>query len=515
MLRIAVVGSGIAGLIAGLALAGRAETTVFCKAGLGESNSRYAQGGIAAVLDPELRTPGDTVAWHVADTLAAGAGLNDPAAVELLCREAASVIRVLAGHGVDFDADEAWPPGSGHWALGLEAAHSFARILHVGGDASGAGIVAALAAAVHRCVEASTLQLREHTELLELLVRDGAVRGVRTWTGSGAEIEQEFDAVLLASGGGGQLFEHTTNPAGATADGLAAAWRAGAVVQDLEFFQFHPTLVDHERPFMVSEAVRGEGAVLLDEHGERFMLDVDPAAELAPRDVVARGIAAKIASGGKVFLDARGIAAERGAGFLARRFPGISAQLADRGFDWARQSVPVIPGAHYWMGGIATDLAGRSSLRGLFAIGEAACTGAHGANRLASNSLLEAAVFAARAARAALGAEQHGPWPVFEATPLGLENGLLDPEPGEIPRLMMSRAGLIRDAGSLAVAAKQLALFRPDAPLVTAAQLLVAAAQAREGSIGAHWRSDFPHRDLPQPSATPRRSWINSERLAS
>jgi len=245
------------------------------------------------------------------------------------------------------------------------------------------------------------------------------------------------------------------------------------------------------------------------------MLDVDPAAELAPRDVVARGIAAKIASGGKVFLDARGIAAERGAGFLARRFPGISAQLADRGFDWARQSVPVIPGAHYWMGGIATDLAGRSSLRGLFAIGEAACTGAHGANRLASNSLLEAAVFAARAARAALGAEQHGPWPVFEATPLGLENGLLDPEPGEIPRLMMSRAGLIRDAGSLAVAAKQLALFRPDAPLVTAAQLLVAAAQAREGSIGAHWRSDFPHRDLPQPSATPRRSWINSERLAS
>lgn len=501
MKRIAVVGSGIAGLTAALALAGRAEVTLFCKARLGESNSRYAQGGIAAVLDDSRRTPGDTVARHAADTVAAGAGLNDAEAVQLLCREAPSVIDGLAGYGVDFDADN-----TGRWLLGLEAAHSFARILHVGGDASGAGIVNALAAAVRRCSAAGTVQLREHTELLKLQLQAGALTGLRTRTASGNEAVADFDSVLLASGGGGRLFEHTTNPAGATGEGLAAAWRAGAVVQDLEFFQFHPTLLDHGRPFMVSEAVRGEGAVLIDERGDRFMREVDPAAELAPRDVVARAIAGKIASGGKVFLDARGVAADRGAEFLAQRFPGISAQLADRGFDWATEPIPVIPGAHYWMGGIATDLSGRSSLRGLFAAGEVACTGAHGANRLASNSLLEAAIFAAQAAKTALATEPADPWPVFAASPLRLENGQLDPEPGEIPRLMMNQAGLIRDAGSLAVAAKQLALFRSEAPLVTIAQLLVAAAEARQGSIGAHWRSDFP-----QTSEAPRRSWINAD----
>lgn len=503
MKRVAVVGTGLAGLAVASGLAGRAEVTVFSKGELGESNSRYAQGGIAAVLAPGSRSRGDSVAAHVADTFSAGVQFNDPVAVRLLCAEAATVIDSLAAQGVDFDTDS-----DGDRALGLEAAHSFARILHVGGDASGAGIVRALSSVVLRLVAAGSLVLREHTQLLDLVVQHGVVAGLRSRSAVADEID-EFDAVVLASGGGGRLFEHTTNPEGATADGLAAAWRAGAVVQDLEFFQFHPTLIDHERPFMISEAVRGEGATLIDQRDERFMLAVDAAGELAPRDVVSRGIAAKVASGGQAFLDARPIVARQGPGFLAKRFPGISAQLAERGIDWETQPVPVIPGAHYWMGGVATDLSGRTSLPGLFAVGEVACTGAHGANRLASNSLLEAAVFAARAVPAVLQDSQAG-WPVFEASPLTLENGDLVPEPGEVPRLMMNRAGLIRDAGSLSVAAKELALFRADTPMVTAAQLLIAAAHAREGSAGAHWRSDFP-----EASTAPRSCWINTERTAS
>lgn len=502
MKRVAIVGTGLAGLTLAMGLAGRAEVTLFSKGGLGESNSRYAQGGIAAVLAPGKRSPGDSVAAHISDTLDAGARFNDPAAVQLLCTEAAAVVDSLAAHGVELDTN-----AKGEWSLGLEAAHSFPRILHLDGDASGAGIILALSSAVRQLADAGVLHLREGTELLDLVVQEGVVTGVRCGVEPQISETYEFDVVVLASGGGGRLFEHTTNPEGATADGLAAGWRAGAVVQDLEFFQFHPTLIDHERPFMISEAVRGEGAVLIDEHGERFMLALDPAAELAPRDVVSRGIAAKIASGGRAFLDARPLVARHGQGFLAKRFPGISAQLADRGIDWGVEPVPVIPGAHYWMGGIATDLSGRTSLPGLYAIGEVACTGAHGANRLASNSLLEAAVFAVRAAQSILSPTNLGPWPVFEATPLQLEHGELTPEPGELQRLMMNRAGLIREAGSLATAAKQLALFRAEAPMVLAAQLLITAAQAREGSVGAHWRSDFP-----EPSMAPRQCWVTSER---
>lgn len=501
MLKVAIIGSGLAGLTAAIGLAGRAEVTLISKAELGESNSQYAQGGIAAVLSEQLRTPGDSVASHVADTMTAGAQLNYRDAVEMLCEQAQHTIESLAADGVEFDRN-----ASGQWALGLEAAHSFARILHVGGDASGAGIVKALAAIVLQLARDGKLHLREKTELVDLQVDSGQVTGLQLRSDEGQKMTETFDVVVLASGGGGKLFEHTTNPQGATADGLAAAWRAGAVVQDLEFFQFHPTLIEHERPFMVSEAVRGEGAVLIDQTGERFMLAVDPAAELAPRDVVSRGIAAVIAAGGKAFLDARPVAAKHGLGFLAKRFPGISAQLLDRGIDWEREPVPVIPGAHYWMGGIATDLSGRSSIRNLFAIGEAACTGVHGANRLASNSLLEAAVFAARAVKAVLAPPVRAEWPSFAAQPLALENGVITPEPGELPRLMMSHASLIRDADSLAVAAKQLTQFSADAPLVTAAQLLVAAAQNRQGSIGAHWRSDFP-----ELSDQPRHCWIKNE----
>ncbi|MEE1619571.1 L-aspartate oxidase [Brachybacterium sp. J153] len=385
-MSVLVVGSGIAGLTAALRLAGRTEVLLVSKGALADGATARAQGGIAAAIDPA-----DSPAAHAADTLAAGGGLGDPAAIRLLCEAAPSVIAELADKGVVFDA-----------GLGLEGAHSRHRILHAGGDATGAAIQAALQSAL-----ADRVEVREHTVLVDLVVRAGRVVGAVLLGPDGVLVEQRADAVLLATGGAGQLFSRTTNPLTATGDGVAAAARAGAVLADLDRVQFHPTATPGAH--LVSEAVRGEGAVLRDARGERF---VD---ELAARDVVARAMARTMAAqdGAPVLLDATAL----GADFLAARFPTIDAAVRAEGLDWGREPIPVTPAAHYWMGGIRTDLDGRTSLPGLLAAGECACTGVHGANRLASNSLLEGAVFGARAAESALATPRSSASPPGPSSP--------------------------------------------------------------------------------------------------
>jgi L-aspartate oxidase len=334
----------------------------------------------------------------------------------VLCTEARFDIGGLQRFGVGFDLDDDGDP-----ALGLEAAHSAPRILHAGGDATGARVAQALIKAVLDAEAAGRIQVIGSAQVTSLLQAEGRASGVNFLLG-GRELGVHGDAVLLATGGAGQLFAQTTNPVVATADGLALAWRAGAAVADLEFFQFHPTCmvrpVDAREnegngagantgPLLISEAVRGEGAILVDARGERFMPAYHPDAELAPRDVVSRSIALHLAAlgdpNGHVFLDARVIEASRGKGFLARRFPTLSARTREAGVDWTREPVPVAPAAHYWMGGVVTDLYGRTSVPGLLAAGEVACTGVQGANRLASNSLLEGLVFGRRAVTAFLG----------------------------------------------------------------------------------------------------------------
>ena len=544
MASVLVVGSGLAGLIATVrATDAGHNVTLVTKAALPESNTRYAQGGIAAALFPE-----DSVDAHVLDTLRAGAGLCDPAAVRVLCAEGPARVRDLIRFGVDFDRDE-----SG-LTRGLEAAHSRSRVLHVGGDATGAAIEAALVATVRGRAASrparspgagrsgGRMQILEHTMLTDLVVRDrrdGRVAGAIVLGADGALQTLDADVVILATGGAGSLYLHTTNPAVATGDGVAAAWRAGASVTDLEFYQFHPTALAVPGAPLVSEAVRGEGAVLRNVRGERFMLTVHPDAELAPRDVVARAIAREMAiqCGKPVLLDARMLGRE----LLERRFPTITAACQAAGLDWASEPIPVAPAAHYWMGGVVTDLWARSSLPGLYAVGEVARTGAHGANRLASNSLLEAAVFADRAVRA-LGAASGLP-PVappaveppaveplsvqppatFEfdgdfvghaavlpptisvsskiSVELGMTHGF---SRDALQQLMWEAAGVHRSGAGLAAAAGTLAGWRAggsasatiaeheDRNLLDLARLAVGAALAREESRGAHHRADFP-----------------------
>ncbi|WP_406637631.1 L-aspartate oxidase [Pseudarthrobacter quantipunctorum] len=402
--RLVVIGSGIAGLYAALlATDAGASVVLLTKGGLDHSNTWYAQGGISAVLDEPA--PGDTAAAHITDTLQAGAGHCNADAVRLMCTQARHDIAGLQRFGVHFDLQPAGSP-----ALGLEAAHSAPRILHAGGDATGAKVAGALIQAVLSRKAAGVLTVITNAHATSLLHDDGTITGVEFLKG-GNRAELRGDAVLLATGGAGRLFAQTTNPAVATADGLALAVRAGARTADLEFFQFHPTCLVRNagpassglagEPLLISEAVRGEGAVLVDGNGKRFMRAYHPDAELAPRDVVSRSIALHLAKlgdpNGHVYLDARVIEAARGAGFLARRFPTLTEKTLAAGIDWTRDLVPVAPAAHYWMGGILTDLHARTSLPGLYAAGEVACTGVQGANRLASNSLLEGLVFGRRA----------------------------------------------------------------------------------------------------------------------
>ncbi|MGH1548966.1 L-aspartate oxidase [Leifsonia poae] len=502
MSRVVVVGSGIAGLTAALrAHALGHDVTVVTKASLSDGSTRYAQGGIAAALFPD-----DSVEAHVADTLRAGAGLNVRDAVDALCTDGPVRVRELIALGAAFDRD------GDVLARGLEAAHSSARVLHAGGDATGAELSRALIAALR----AARIPVVEGAFLQDVLLRDGAAAGVSLLV-SGTPVALDADAVVLATGGWGRLYAHTTNPAVATGDGVAAAWRAGAVLADLEFTQFHPTALHAPGAagagaFLVSEAVRGEGAVLRNAAGERFMTDVHPDAELAPRDVVARGIAVEMAAqGGRpVLLDATAL----GGDFLARRFPTIDAATRAAGYDWGRHPIPVTPAAHYAMGGVATDTDGRTSVPGLFAVGEVACTGAHGGNRLASNSLLEGLVFAHRAADAIDAPWIDGPeWVREGAAAAVLEHAPAHPSRpfsrARLGALLWDAAGVHRDGARLAAAADELAATidpgdgpSEDGNLLTLARLVVAAALAREESRGAHFRSDFPLTAAGEPAHT-------------
>jgi len=492
-----IVGSGVAGLSAALGAAPRRVTLLTKVPFGGGGSSSWAQGGIAAALGAD-----DDPALHAADTLAAGAGLNDPEIVELLTEEGPERVRRLLALGTRFDREL-----GGELSLGREAAHSRRRILHAHGDATGAEMVRALTAAVRRSpsIEVIDRAFVEDLALADQGGNHGAVAGVVARHAGGRRILHAAPAVVLATGGSGRLFLHTTNPPEATADGLGVAARAGARLVDLEFVQFHPTaLAAGADPMpLLTEALRGEGAVLIDELGERFMPAEHPDAELAPRDVVARAIWRRLAAGGRVFLDAREAVGER----FPERFPTVFGLCQESGLDPRVEPIPVAPAAHYHMGGIAVDAHGRTSLPGLWACGEVAATGAHGANRLASNSLLEALVFGARVAEdLAADLSRARPLPATGATaPAPV---LADPEADAalalaVRTLMWEQVGVVRDGRGLtaAVAAlDRLAAEHPHAAgearnLLAAARMVTAAALARRESRGGHYRADHPAAD--------------------
>jgi L-aspartate oxidase len=491
-----VVGSGVAGLTAALHLREQGlHVTVVTKVNIDDGSTRWAQGGIAAVLDPL-----DTPEAHAFDTEIAGVGLCDPAAVRVLVEEGPTRVRELIRLGADFDRN---PDGS--LMLTREGGHRADRIVHAGGDATGAEVQRALHEAVRRD---PWIRLVEHALVLDLLRAAGGracgltlhVLGEGTEDGIGAILAR---AVVLATGGMGQVYAATTNPAVSTGDGVALALRAGAAVTDVEFVQFHPTsfatesVTSVQRP-LISEALRGEGAHLVDEAGRRFMVGRHELAELAPRDVVAKGIHRVLRETGAdhVHLDARHLGRE----FLEQRFPTIVASTRAAGVDPATDLIPVAPAAHYASGGVRTDLHGRTSIPGLYACGEVACTGVHGANRLASNSLLEGLVFARRIAddvAADLPAQAD---PVRVAEP----SWVIDPAiRGDLQRAMTRGAGVLRSADSLAGTAKELGGLGAQRTtpnnasweatnLLTVATALVASASTRLETRGCHWREDYP-----------------------
>ena len=443
---------------------------------------------------------------HLQDTLVAGAGLCDPAVVAAAVSAGPQSIAILQALGVPFDRAQ------GHLALGREGAHSADRIVHAGGDATGARVIAALRQAVR---DDPRIVVREHARVREILVRDGRVRGVLVNDSDGGLASIGADAVVLATGGAGRLFSRTTNPATATGDGVALAVAAGAAVADLEMVQFHPTaLAVGGSPLpLVSEAVRGAGAHLRSPDGYRFMCDEHPLAELGPRDVVARAVArTALREGGEVTLDLRHLDAQ----WVHARFPTVSAVCSEAGLDLARDPIPVTPAAHYAIGGVLADLRGRTTLVGLFAIGECAATGLHGANRLASNSLLEAAVMAVQCADDLTDGEPG--WfaadPARLPTPPDTARDTDDDRP--VGELMWAHMGLERDADGMAHAAATLEGRYADGPpdddgATTLARLSLMAARHREESRGAHYRRDLPET---RPEWAVRVAWLGGEPLS-
>lgn len=482
--RVLVVGSGVAGLHTAWRASQHGDVLLLTKRSLFDSATAYAQGGIAAALGA-----GDSPTLHRRDTLAAGAALCDAAAVQVLVEEGPSRVRELQTAGAEFDLDP-----RGELLLGREAAHSTNRIVHARGDQTGAEVARTLIARVRR---APNVRVLERARVLDLIVARGSCAGVRASV-AGRAVEIVADATVLATGGCGQVYRYTTNPVVATGDGYAIAHRADVRLADMEFVQFHPTALDTpENPLaLVSEAVRGEGAVLVNERGERFMVRRHALAELAPRDVVARAIFRE-QKRSHVYLDARPIGRR-----FATRFPGILALCRARGIDPRHDLIPVTPAAHYMMGGIVTDLNGRSSLRRLYAVGEVARTGVHGANRLASNSLLEGLVFAERVARdlAGVAALRSPPPPRKWGVPPFTDRGAAQVAGDRVRDIMWRHAGIARTARGLRTALEELREIEERLPpgateelnLVQTARLIVEAALRRRESRGGHYRSDYP-----------------------
>jgi L-aspartate oxidase len=501
-----IIGAGIAGLRAAITLAEAGRVLVVTKEALGESNTQYAQGGIAVAI-----SGAEDVQLHLEDTLAAGDGLVDPIAARVLVEEGPARVEELLQWDTHFDRYAAGEH-AGELMLTREGAHSRNRILHANGDATGREIGRALLA---HASATPGITLLPWTLLTELLTAQGRVCGARLLDENGELRMVHARSVLLASGGAGQVYSDTTNPAVATGDGIAAALAAGAELADMEFYQFHPTALSlpGEPRFLLSEALRGEGAWLVNAAGERFMHRYHRLLDLAPRDVVARAITREGLSGRPgevlpVYLDMRHVTGIN----LDARFPGISAFLHQNGLDLARDLIPVRPAAHYLMGGVRTDVDGQTSLPGLYAAGEVACTGVHGANRLASNSLLEGLVFGARAAESMRRESDALVAAVETETPMPREERSLPPVEEAIQRLqqqMWEHAGLLRDAELLKSIDLSAAMGYADAvptaewtrreyearSLARVARAIVICAAAREESRGAHYRNDFPERD--------------------